>query len=83
MLDVYHATVQDHGRVVIPAEVRQALGLTRGVGVVLRVENDAVVIAGLPEAVRRFQAAVRAKVPAGVSLADELVADRRAAALHE
>ncbi len=83
MLEVYHATIQDHGRVVIPAEVRQALGLTRGVGVVLRVENGAVVIAGLPKAVRQFQAAVRARMPAGVSLADELIADRRAAVADE
>ena len=83
MLDVYHTTIQDHGRVAIPADVRQALGLTRGAAVVLRVDDGAVVIAGLPAAVRRFQAAVRNKVPAGVSLADELIADRRAEAAGE
>ena len=83
MLEVYHATVQDHGRVVIPAEVRQALGLTRGTGIVLQVQDTAVVITGVAAAVRRFQAAVRAKVPAGVSLADELIGERRAAAADE
>ena len=82
-MEVYHATVQDHGRVVIPAEVRQALGLTRGAGLVLQVRDGAVVITGRPAAVRRFQAVVRAKVPGGDSLADELIADRRAAAADE
>lgn len=52
MPDVYHTTIQDHGRVVIPA--------------------------GVPDAVKRFQAAVRRHVPAGVSLADELIVERRA-----
>jgi antitoxin PrlF len=83
MTDVYHTTIQDHGRVVIPADVRHALGLARGDEVVLRVENDAVVITGVPDAVKRFQAAVRSHVPAGVSLADELIADRRATAADE
>ena len=83
MHDVYHTTIQDHGRVVIPAGVRHALGLTRGSDVVIRVENDAVVIAGVGDAVKRFQAAVRRHVPAGVSLADQLVAERRAAARDE
>ncbi|HEX4613163.1 MAG TPA: AbrB/MazE/SpoVT family DNA-binding domain-containing protein [Urbifossiella sp.] len=83
MSTVYHTTIQDHGRVVIPAPVRTALGLARGDEVVLRVENHAVVISGVPDAVKRFQAAVRRHVPAGPSLADELLADRRKTAVDE
>ena len=83
MPDLYHATIQDHGRVVIPAAIRHALGIDPGDEVVLRVENDAVVITGVPGAVKRFQAAVRRVVPAGVSLADELLAERRDAAADE
>ena len=83
MTDIYHTTIQDHGRVVIPAAVRHALGLTRGSDVVLRVENDAVVLSGVSNAVKRFQAAVRRHVPAGTSLADELIAERRETAADE
>ncbi|QJW98428.1 AbrB/MazE/SpoVT family DNA-binding domain-containing protein [Frigoriglobus tundricola] len=83
MSDVYHTTIQDHGRVVIPAGIRHALGLARGDEVVLRVENDAVVISGVSDAVKRFQAVVRRHVSGDVSLADELIADRRKTALDE
>jgi AbrB family looped-hinge helix DNA binding protein len=83
MSHVYHTTIQDHGRVVIPAPVRNALGFARGDEIVLRVENDEVVITGVSDAVKRFQAAVRRHVPADVSLAGELIADRRKTAGDE
>ena len=83
MSDVYYATLQDHGRVVIPAAVRRTLGLGRGAEVVLRVENEAVVLTGADAAVRRFQQAVRQHVPADESLVDDLLAGRRAEAARE
>lgn len=73
-------TVGPKGRVVIPVEVRRALGLTEGTELVAMVEGDAVVL--LP------RSAVRARLRglfAGTrtSMAGELMAERRAAAAEE
>jgi antitoxin PrlF len=65
------------GRLVIPAGYRQALGLRPGDEVILSLEEGAIRVFTRAEAVRRAQAAVRAYIPAGRSLADELIAERR------
>ena len=68
------------GRVVIPVEVRRRLGLTEGSKLVALVDGDGVLL--LPrDAVKGRLRALFAKVD--VSLASELIADRRAAALEE
>lgn len=83
MSDVYRTQIQDHGRVLIPAAVRRSLGLHQGDEVVLRVSGGAVVISGIGDAVKQFQAAVRDRVPTGTSLAADLIAERRATAADE
>lgn len=65
------------GRVLIPASMREALGVSEGDALMATVENGEVRMLPLAESVRRAQALVRAHVPAGVSLVDELLADRR------
>lgn len=72
-----HLSMADNGRVLIPAEVRAALGLKAGGKVVARVENGALIIEPLDVAIRRVQEAMRPYAKAGESLADELIADRR------
>lgn len=76
-------TIAANGRVVIPAAMRSALGLPDGGRVIARLVDGAVVLEPVAVAVKRAQDLVRQYVPAGVSLADELIADRRAAADHE
>jgi AbrB family looped-hinge helix DNA binding protein len=71
------------GRLVIPAGYRRALGLDPGDAVILVLEEGAVRILTPREAVRRAQAAVRSHIPAGRSLADELIAERRRESLRE
>jgi len=66
------------GRIVIPAEFRRAVGLEVGDDVVLRLEAGEIRIMGRAQAVRRAQELVRRYVSADRSLADELIADRRA-----
>lgn len=75
--------VAANGRMVIPAPVRSALGLSKGGDVILKVENGSVRIETLDEAIRRAQAMVARYVPNDVSLVDELIAERRAAAENE
>jgi AbrB family looped-hinge helix DNA binding protein len=71
------------GRLVIPAAMREALGISDGDMLDLVVEDGELRIATMQERLRRAQESVRRYVPAGVSLADELSAERREAAQHE
>lgn len=65
------------GRVVIPAEYRDALGLKPGDDVVLVLEENAIRLVTPHQAVRRAQSFVRQYVPRGRNLTEELLADRR------
>jgi|HubBroStandDraft_1064217.scaffolds.fasta_scaffold805240_1 AbrB family looped-hinge helix DNA binding protein len=71
------------GRLVIPAAMREALKMAEGEMLDLVVVDGELRIATMRERLRRAQERVRKYVPAGVSLADELSAERREAARHE
>lgn len=65
------------GRIVIPAEVRQALGLQVGDDVILQLEGEELRIFSIRQAIKRAQQLVNQYIPRDRSLADELVAERR------
>lgn len=71
------------GKLVIPAAMRRELGLATGDTVVVEVADGALRVRSLAAAIARAQAILRRHVPEGVSLADELVADRRREAERE
>src|SRR5580658_8125603 len=71
------------GRLVIPAAMREAMKMAEGDMLDLVVVDGELRIATMRERLRRAQERVRRYVPAGVSLADELSAERREAAKHE
>jgi len=71
------------GRVVIPAMIRDQLGLSEGDVLMATFENGELRLVSLAESVRQAQAIVRSRVPAGVSLVDELLEDRRQEVLKE
>jgi AbrB family looped-hinge helix DNA binding protein len=71
------------GRLVIPAPMRAALGMKEGDKVLVRLEGNELRIYTYEEAVRRAQEIVRSFVTPGISLVDELIADRRAEAARE
>ena len=75
--------MSEKGRVVIPAEIRKALGMNAGSTLSLRVVGDEVRISTLRARLRRAQEWAQKAIPPGVSLADELSAERREAAKHE
>lgn len=77
------ARVGEKGRLVIPAAMREALGIVDGDMLILRVVDGEVRIATRRERLRRAQEWARKVIPPGVSLADELSAERREAAKHE
>jgi len=71
------------GKLVIPAPMRRELGLTTGDTVVVDVADGELRVRSLPKAIARAQEILRRHVPEGVSLADELIADRRREAERE
>ncbi len=76
-------TIASNGRVVIPANMRAELGLKDGDKLIARVIDGTVILEPIDVAIRRVQASVRKYVPEGVSLVDELIAERRAEAERE
>lgn len=77
------ARVNENGRVVIPASYRKALGIKAGDEVILRMEDDEVRITTMKRRIERAQRRIRQYVKPGVSLVDELIAERREAAKRE
>jgi AbrB family looped-hinge helix DNA binding protein len=77
------ARVNQNGRVVIPASYRKALGIKAGDEVILRMEDGELRITTMKRRLERAQRRVRQYVKPGVSLADELIAERREAARRE
>ena len=75
--------VNENGRVVIPAPYRKALGIKPGDEVILRMEDDELRITTMQRRIERAQRRVRQYVKPGVSLVDELIAERREAAKRE
>ena len=71
------------GRIVIPAELRRAMGLKDGDEVLVRLEEGELRISTRRERLKRARAMVRSRLDADRSLADELIAERRAEAERE
>lgn len=71
------------GRVVIPVRYREALGVDEGDELSVRFEDGEIRLTTPGLALRRAQEMLRRYVPAGRSLADELIAERRLEAERE
>ena len=71
------------GRIVIPSEFRQALGMNTGDKLILFMEDGELHILTLQQAIKRAQEIVRRYIPEDRSLVDELIADRRLEAENE
>jgi len=69
--------LSEGGRIVIPVEYRQALGLQVGDEVILRLTDGEVRIYTPRQAIKRAQELVQRYIPQSRSLADELLAERR------
>ena len=71
------------GRIVVPAKFRKALDLQPGDEIVLLLENGAIRLIPLRQAVTMAQETVRQYVPHGTSLVDQLLQARREEAARE
>jgi AbrB family looped-hinge helix DNA binding protein len=72
-----------NGRVVIPAAIRDQLGIKSGDTVLLEAEDGVLRIESYPTRIARIQREFAQYIPLGVSLADELIAERREEARRE
>jgi AbrB family looped-hinge helix DNA binding protein len=75
--------VGEKGRIVIPAEIREALGIGEGDKVTLQVEDHELRVSTLRGRIRRAQERAAKYVEPGTLVSDELSAERREAAKHE
>lgn len=71
------AKVNESGRVVIPAQIREVLGIKAGDEVIFVAEGDSLRIETRMQRLRRAQELVRKYIDPSRSLSDELIAERR------
>ncbi|MEQ1932155.1 MAG: AbrB/MazE/SpoVT family DNA-binding domain-containing protein [Parvularculaceae bacterium] len=71
------------GRIVIPAAMREAMGAAAGSTLMLLLRGDRLEVFTPDASLRRIRESLDKVVPHGVSLADELIADRRREAAEE
>lgn len=76
-------TVNHQGRVLIPAELRRSLGIGPGSALVAYVEDGRLVLEDRGRLLARIQDEVTSHVPAGTSLVDALLDERRREAIRE
>lgn len=75
--------IDKSGRIVVPAKLRNSLGIEPGDEIVLRLENGEIRLIPLRQAVSLAQGVVRRYVAADVSLVDALLQARREEAARE
>ena len=74
---VYRLVVREDGSVLLPPEVLERLEVKRGEPAMGELNGESFNLVGWRTSVRRAQAWARSFIPEGVSLVDELLADRR------
>jgi len=79
----YRTTINENGRLSIPAAYRRALDIKPGEEVILRLEENELHISTIRQSLKRARKLVKQYVRADESLADHLINDRRKEALHE
>lgn len=82
-MEAQRVKIVDGGKLVIPAMMRRELGLSTGDTVLVDVDDGELRVRSMVRAIERARAILRKYVPEGVSVADELIADRRREAERE
>ncbi len=78
-----HVTIASNGRIVIPANLRQELGLHGGEKLNIRVVDGTLVLETREAAIESIRAMMRPYINTNISVVDELIAERRAEAANE
>jgi AbrB family looped-hinge helix DNA binding protein len=75
--------VGEKGRIVIPVEMREALGIKAGDTIEMRYEDHEVKVSTVRSRIRRVQERAKQFVKPGTLVSEELSAERREAARNE
>lgn len=79
-----HVTMAANGRIVVPSQVRTFLGMEKGGGFVMTVDEGGIIhLEPLRNVITRVQDEVRGYISDDVDLVEELSAERRHEAAHE
>lgn len=79
----YMIPLQENGRMILPSDLRQTLGLKKGDKVILDTHDDRIELTTPRRERKRAQEMFRKFVPPGQDLADQIIAERRQEALEE
>jgi AbrB family looped-hinge helix DNA binding protein len=74
---IYQSKVDSSGRISLPAEIRENLGVQVGDLVIVKQEGSSIEILTPMQALRKAQEYFQKLVPPGVSLADEIIQEHR------
>jgi AbrB family looped-hinge helix DNA binding protein len=77
------ARLNDNGRIVIPAAIRQEMGFAPGDTLLMDVEDGVLRIESYPARIRRIQKEIAQFAKPGILASDELIAERREEARRE
>jgi bifunctional DNA-binding transcriptional regulator/antitoxin component of YhaV-PrlF toxin-antitoxin module len=83
MNEVFHAKLNDEGRLIIPTMHRRQIGLQPGQEVIIKVTSDGLLLTSYDQALDQDQDEVAKLVGSGVSHVDEVITDRRDEATKE
>jgi antitoxin PrlF len=78
-----HIVMAENGRLVVPAQLRQQLGMAKGGKLVASIREGSLVLEPFDVAMRRVRETARAYIRPGESVADALIDDRRRQASRE
>ncbi len=83
-MEVFHARIEADGKIQLPPQILERLDFESGQDVELEIENKSVRVSlARAERRRQAQALVRKYVNPEISLADELIEDRRREAKND
>ncbi|MGE4351789.1 MAG: AbrB/MazE/SpoVT family DNA-binding domain-containing protein [Bdellovibrionales bacterium] len=83
MQQQHHTRLQNGGRIVVPVAFRQAMKVTEGDELVLRLDESGLHVYSARQALEKARSMVDQYVGQEESLVDELIADRRKEAADE
>jgi len=78
--------LSENGRIVIPSQIREAMGISAGEPVLMELEDGVLRIESHRSRIRRIQEEFRKHVPIGLGemlMSDQLIAERREEARRE
>ena len=79
----FEVPLQENGRMILPAELRQLLGVGKGDRVVLQAEGQRIELTTAKRARDLARERVRQRFPGALGVVDEFLAERRAEAEQE